>query len=85
MNKLLSGTFFWGILLAFCAGTSVAADEDKSKSTDAASDTTAVTKQVKPSKPAARKAFRQRQHARHVTHPNRAAILNNRRINRAGE
>lgn len=81
MNKL-PGVMF--MLLLCYMGSSVAADEDKSKSTDAASDAT-MTKQAKPGKPAARKAFRQRQHAKHTTHPNRAAILNNRRINRAGE
>lgn len=72
------------VLLLCYMGPGIAAEEDKHKSADAASDTT-MTKQAKPGKPPARKAFRQRQHAKHVTHPNRAAILNNRRINRAGE
>lgn len=81
MNKL-PGVMF--VLLLCYMGPSIAADEDTSKSTDTAGNAV-VTKQAKPSKPAARKAFRQRQHAKHTTHPNRAAILNNRRINRAGE
>ena len=83
MNKL-PGVMF--VLLLCYMGPSIAADEDTntSKSTDTAGNAT-VTKQAKHGKPAARKAFRQRQHAKHTTHPNRAAILNNRRINRAGE
>ena len=84
MNKL-PGVMFMFILLLCYMGPSVAADENKNKSADTASDAT-VTRQAKPGKPAARKAFRQRQQAKkHVIHPNRAAILNNRRINRAGE
>lgn len=78
MKKLL-GTVFLGMLLAFCAGAGIAADDDdKNKS---ANDTT-VTKQVKPDKQAARKAFRQRQQAKHAIHPNRA-VINERRANRA--
>lgn len=84
MNKLLSGTFFLGILLAFCAGTSVAASDDKNKDTD----DTVATGQKKHGKQAAHKSFRQhqrqRQHAKHVIHAN-PAVLNNRRFNRAGE
>ena len=84
MSKL-SGAVIFGMLLAFCTGAGIAADDDKNKN---AGDT-AVTKPLKHDKREARKDLRQRQHARHINRANRAAInerraINNRRANSAG-
>ena len=77
--KKLPGAVFLGMLLAFCAGIGSAADDDdKNKSANDKS----ATRQAKPDKQAAHKAFRQRQKAKHAIHPNRA-VINDRRANRA--
>jgi len=78
MDKL-PGSIILGVLLAFCTGIGSAADMDKKS--DETSNTT-TTKPLKQDQSEARKNLRQ--HSSRVKRPNRAAVINERRANRAG-